>query len=187
MKSRESWIAAPFSMRSWVFSTMPALDVAYVNPFIKAVDGLMSTMVKVPATLRKPRLRGRGERLNSPFSIAVQIDLSGPTQGVVAVAFSRPVALKLASALAGFEMTTLDADCRDALGEIGNMLVGQAKPDLPGGTTRMSVPKVVETADVPFPRQMPVLLLPFDTAVGPFLIAVACRSGAAEPAAPVAA
>src|SRR5690606_5260413 len=108
---------APFRVRG-----MPALDFAYVNPFIRAVDGLMTTMVKVPTTLRKPRLRERGEQLNSPFSIAVQIELTGSMVGIVAVAFTRPVALRLASALAGLDLKAIDDDCRDALAEIGNML-----------------------------------------------------------------
>src|SRR5690606_24262101 len=161
-------------------AAMSALDVTYVNPFIRAVDGLMSTMVKVPATLRKPRLRERGEELGTVLPIAVQVELTGTTEGVVAVAFTKAVATALASSLAGIEMKIIDADCRDALGEIGNLIVGQAKTELPGGATRMSVPKVLSPDGLEFPQRAPVLLVPFDTAVGPFLIAVACLSSGQE-------
>lgn len=161
---------------------MPALDVAYINPFIRAVDGLMSTMINVPATLRQPRLLSSEAGIGSHLTIGVRVDLFGTTQGMVLVAFSRPVATALASALAGTEMRTIDDDCRDALGEIGNLLVGQAKTLLPGGATRMSVPAVVDTIGVEFSDKHPVLLVPFDTAVGPFMIAVACH-GATLPAA----
>lgn len=147
----------------------PTLDVAYVNPFIRAVNGLFTTMVKVPSTLGKPRLREKDEDLSRRFVVSVEIGLQGGPDGVVAVSFMRPVALAVASSLAGCTFQAIDDDCRDALGEIGNMLVGQAKVELPGGGASMSVPRVIDTADLMFPTG-PVLLVPFDTPVGRFLV-----------------
>lgn len=156
---------------------MPLLNVAAVNPFIKAVDALVATMVHVPTTRRKPRVLERHERIGVEFTVGVEIALRGATAGTVALALSRPVALALASALAGSPFRSVNDDCRDALGEIANMIVGQAKIELGQGIT-MSTPRVVVAAALAFPEDTPVILLPFDTAVGPFVLGIACRDAA---------
>src|SRR5690606_36159764 len=100
----------------------------------------------------------------------VEIGRKGGPDGVVAGSFVQPVALAAAAALAGCTFQTLDDDCRDALGEIGNRLVGQAKTERPPGSATRSVPRVSPTTEVAFPQDAPVLLVPFDTPVGRFLI-----------------
>jgi chemotaxis protein CheX len=157
---------------------MPSLNVEYINPFVAAAQTLFSSMAKIDVFLGKPRLQQAGEDLSRPFEIAVCVDLVGPTEGVIGVVLSGPVACALASALAGTKFSAIDNDCRDALGEIGNMLVGQAKTNLPGGNCRMSLPRVIATRTLAFPKGFPVILLPFDTHCGRFVIAVGCRSAA---------
>lgn len=160
---------------------MPSLDVRAINPFLTAAQTLFATMAKIDVVLARPRLRRPGEDLARAFEISARIDLVGPTEGVIAVALSSDVACALASALCGYNVRNLNDDCRDALGEIANMLVGQAKTGLPGGTSRMSVPVIVPTADVVFPDDNAVILIPFDTHRGRFVIAVGCRSDAPVP------
>jgi chemotaxis protein CheX len=160
------------------------LSVAYINPFVASVRTLFTTMGLGDAVLCTPRVRRPGEDLARAFEVAVVVELSGPTSGVVAVMLSRRVACALGSSLAGVGFSSVDADCRDALGELGNMLVGQAKAGLPGGSSRMTVPQVAETASVRWPARTPVLVVPFDTPHGRLAIGVACRT---DPAAALAA
>lgn len=153
-----------------------SLDVAYINPFIRAVNALFGTMLNSKANLSRPRLF-EYERDLRPFPTSVEMRLEGAIEGVIAIGFSQESALGVASALLGQPMGRLNADARDALREFGNMVVGQAKAELAqAGEVRMSLPQVTETADVQFPRGLPVLLLPFDSGLGVFQIAVACRT-----------
>jgi chemotaxis protein CheX len=155
---------------------MSSLDVACINPFVAAAQNLFSSMAKIDVIPSRPRLMPKGVDLSRVYEIAVCVELSGPTEGVIGVILSLPVACALASALAGTTFTTVDADCRDALGEVANMLVGQAKAKLPGGTIKMSLPRVVPTQDLVFPPKCPVILVPFETPCGRFIIAIGCRT-----------
>ncbi len=155
---------------------MESLKVEYINPFIVSARTLFSSMAKLDISLEKPWLRGPREAIPRTFELAVCVELSGHTHGAVGVYLSRPVACALASALTGAPYTTITEECRDALGEVGNMLVGQAKAKLPGGLCLMSLPRIVNAGEMKFPPSVPVINIPIDTPAGRFIIAVGCRT-----------
>jgi chemotaxis protein CheX len=106
------------------------MDVKYINPFITAVKKLFNTMIEVPFKLGKPSLK----KGNVPeYEISSIIGLSGTVTGCVVINLSKEIALQLVSALIGDEVTELDDDCTDAIGEIANMIAGNAKTDFPIG------------------------------------------------------
>ena len=72
--------------------------------------------------------------------------------------------------------TTVDNDCVDALGEIVNMIAGAAKTQMPGGLSTLSVPNVIlGTHQVKCPTGVVPIVIPCQTAAGPFAIEVAIR------------
>lgn len=160
---------------------MESLKVEYINPFIVSARTLFSSMAKLDISLEKPWLRGPREAVSRMFELAVCVELRGQTHGTVGVYLSRPVACALASALTGAPYTAITEECRDALGEVGNMLVGQAKAKLPGGLCLMSLPRIIDAAEMEFPPSMPVIHIPIDTPAGRFIIAVGCRTATGEP------
>ena len=154
---------------------MPCLDVAYINPYIDATRQVFATMVKVPLAMGKPWLRG-GDRLDKVYQVSVLVGMQGAARGMLALSLSQPVAIALASAFSPNPIKTVNRDCLDALGEITNMIAGQAKQHLPTGQITLSVPRIVSTRRLPYPSDIPVMLIPFDTATGRFLIQVAVDS-----------
>ena len=85
-----------------------------------------------------------------------------------------PLATTLASELLGDTIDTLDEDCIDAVGEIANMIAGNAKTDFPGGANAISVPRVVIGRDkVVYPAATPIISIPCETDEGPLQIDVA--------------
>src|SRR3954469_20812169 len=116
------------------------MDVQYINPFIASSRKVFDLMIKVPLQLGKPRLRNGDD---GRYAVSAVIGLGGAVTGCVILGFSQRVALALASGLAGVSFTQVDNDCVDALGEIVNMIAGNAKPDLPGGLSTLSVPNVI--------------------------------------------
>ncbi len=154
---------------------MRAFDVAYINPFIAAADGVFDTMIKSPLSLGKPRLLGDPSEVTRQFGVATQIALSGELDGVVLLSLSRPVALSLASGFAGAPFKELDADAMDALREIASIIVGRAREGLPKGGLTMSLPKVMDRSAVHFGGDAPVLVIPFDSGAGRFVIETSFR------------
>ncbi|BBO66547.1 chemotaxis protein CheX [Desulfosarcina alkanivorans] len=149
------------------------MDVKYINPFVNAVKKIFNTMIEVPFKLGKPSLK----KDNVPqYEISGIIGLSGTVTGCVVINLSKDIALQLVSALIGDEVTELDDDCTDAIGEIANMIAGNAKTDFPSEGTSISVPSVViGKHKVSYPSGLPIISIPCITDKGELVIEVALK------------
>ena len=149
------------------------MDVKYINPFINAVKKLFNTMIDVPFKLGKPCLK----QGNVPeYEISGIIGLSGTVSGCVVINLSKEIALQLVSALISEEITELDDDCTDAIGEIANIIAGNAKTDFPSQGTSISVPSVViGKHKVSYPSGLPIIAIPCITDKGELVIEVALK------------
>ena len=149
------------------------MDVKYINPFVTAVKKLFTTMIEVPFKLGKPSLK----KGNVPeYEISGIIGLSGSVTGCVVINLSKDIALQLVSALIGDEVTELDDDCTDAIGEIANMIAGNAKTDFPSAGTTISVPSVViGKHKVSYPSGLPIIAIPIITDKGEMAIEVVLK------------
>ncbi len=149
------------------------MDIKYINPFIKAVQNVFKTMIDVPFKLGTPYLK---KDPLPPNEISAIIGLSGSVTGCVVINMSKAIAFELVSALVGDEVTELDDDCTDAIGEIANMIAGNAKTDFPGENNSISVPSVIiGQHEVSYPTGLPIICIPGETNTGPFVIEVALK------------
>ncbi len=147
------------------------MNAQYINPFIKAVTGLFATMIAQPVRLGKPVLK-KTPVASHPISSVIQID--GQARGCVVVSFPEPVALALASALLDETMDEIDADCLDALGEVANMIAGNAKNEFPDDSGAMSVPRLsTDQTAIAYPPDVPIISIPCETDDGELIIDVA--------------
>jgi chemotaxis protein CheX len=90
---------------------------------------------------------------------------------------SKDVAFHLVSCLIGAEVTELDEDCTDAIGEIANMIAGNAKTDFPGTGNSISVPSVVVGKHkVSYPSGIPIISIPCLTDKGELFIEIAIKA-----------
>ncbi|MFI5381492.1 MAG: chemotaxis protein CheX [Tepidisphaerales bacterium] len=162
------------------------MDVAYINPFLIASQEVFQKMVKVGLSLEKPYLR-RGSETSAAVNAVVKLE--GAVTGSVFLRFSQPMALAAADGLSGQAQAGLTDDCLDALGEIANMIVGNAKKLLPSETpVNMSTPKVLlGSGGLEYPENQPFIVIPCATRKGRFVIEVGLRKpGKNEPALKVA-
>ncbi len=149
------------------------MDVRYINPFLTAVKEVFETMIQVSFTIGKPCLKKDGIPSHDVSSI---IGITGEVAGSVVINFSAKTALQLASALLGDELSALDADCVDAIGEIANMVAGSAKNGFPVTNTSLSVPTVVVGKHkVSYPSSIPIISIPCETSEGKFSIDIALK------------
>jgi chemotaxis protein CheX len=149
------------------------MDPKYIQPFVNAVQNVFSTMIDVPLSLQKPFLKNGHE---VPYEISGIIGLSGNVSGCVVVSMSHKIAYRLVSALLEEEVSDLDDDTTDAIGEITNMIAGNAKTDFPGEGNSISVPSVVVGKHkVSYPSGIPIVVIPCKTDAGELMVEVAIK------------
>ncbi len=149
------------------------MDVKYITPFIIAVKKLFDTMIEMPFSIGKPTLK---KNTAPAYEISGIIGLSGNVSGCVVINLSEKIALAMVSAMMGEEITVFDDDCTDAVGEIANMIAGNAKTDFPGENNSISVPSVVVGKHkVAYPSGVPIICIPCNTDQGQLVIEVAIK------------
>jgi chemotaxis protein CheX len=94
----------------------------------------------------------------------------------VVINLSEALALRMASGLIGEEMSELDEDCTDVVGEIANMIAGNAKTEFPVENCSISVPSVVIGKHrVAYPKGVPIISVPCKTDDGELVIDIAIK------------
>ncbi len=143
------------------------MDVRYINPFINGIKNVFRTMLSTDIVISKPRIKPRDI---ATTDISAIIGFSGDAAGSVALCFPTRTAEAAASKFAGVEINASHEDFADALGELANMVAGQAKSKLDGLDVYISLPRVIAGADLKLldTKSAPVLLLPCDSALGRF-------------------
>ena len=150
------------------------IDPSYIKPFVVATKKVFETMIDVPFKLGKPGLK-KGSDM-PPHEISSIIGVSGNVCGSVVISMTHAIAFELVSALIGEAVTELDEDCTDAIGEIANMIAGNAKTDFPSNENSISVPSVVVGRHkVSYPSGVPVITIPCILGQGEMFIELALK------------
>ncbi|ACL02004.1 chemotaxis protein CheX [Desulfatibacillum aliphaticivorans] len=149
------------------------MDVKVINPFITATLNVLDTMAMTKA--KAENLYIKQDEVATGDVTAV-IGLSGDTRGTVSVSFSEECALAIVSKMLGEQISSLNEDIKDAVGEIGNMISGQARVKLEelGRVLYAAVPTVVtgKNHSINHITTYPIVAIPFVTDDGSFTIEV---------------
>ena len=147
------------------------MKVEYINPFIVATRHVFETVASCTVHAEAPEL---STREGTMYDVSGIIGLSGGARGSVVISFPKEVALKIVTAFAGIESKCLDEDFCDAIGELANMVAGNAKKDLEGLNVSISIPSVVLGRDhrIVTERKTPCIAVPFVCDHGRFVIEV---------------
>jgi len=148
-----------------------AMDIHYVNPFIKGIKGVFSTMLDTDVTIGKPMAETNDDQIADTSAV---VGITGDAVGVVVMGFPMKTAVNVASAFAGVEMSMDHEDFTDALGELVNMVTGLAKSKLEGLNCSISLPGVIIGREhiVSRSKVTPRLTLPCDSKLGRFCVEV---------------
>jgi chemotaxis protein CheX len=149
------------------------MDVRVINPFIDATFNVLETMASTKADAGKPYLKhdhvARGD-------VTGMIGLSGEVSGTIAVSFTQKSILAIVSNMLGEEMKELNGETKDAVGEIANMISGQARQKLEeqGRHLKAAIPTVLmgKNHSITHVTKAPVVAIPFNTDNGEFTIEV---------------
>jgi len=149
------------------------MDAKLINPFINATLNVLQTMAFVVCKPGKPYLKkddmARGD-------VTGVIGITGEANGSVSVTFDERSILKIVSNMFGEEMTELDGEIADAVGELTNMISGQARKELEEGGKiyEAAIPSVVTGKNhcITHITHGPKVAIPFTMDEGSFTIEV---------------
>ncbi len=100
-------------------------NVRLLSSFIESVRSVLTIMADTDAKPGRPKISSEG--LQAADVVGV-IGLAGAKlRGSMAISFSEPCVLHIASEMLGEKVTQLDEDTLDIVSEIANMVLGNAK------------------------------------------------------------
>ena len=149
------------------------MDAIIINPFINATLNVLETMAFTKAKVGKPYVKkddiAKGD-------ITGVIGITGNENGTISVTFDEKSILKIGSNMFGEEMTAINSEIADAVGELTNMISGQARKELEeiGKVYQAAIPSVItgKNHTIVHISDGPKIAIPFSTEVGTFTIEV---------------
>lgn len=148
------------------------MDAELINPFLNATKSVIETMAFTPITVGKPSLKTTNQTWGVISGIIGMA--SEKLQGSMVLSFDEKSVLEIVSKMLCENYTSLTHDVVDAVGEITNMICGNAKRDLSekGFLFDMAIPVVILGKDMEVTQlaKGPVLCVPFSTEKGKFVV-----------------
>lgn len=149
------------------------MDVKLINPFISATTNVLETMAFISVSAGKPYLKTDSVAKGDVTGI---ISLNGVTNGTISVTFQEKCILRIVSNMFGEEMQELNEEIADAVGELTNMISGQARKELEetGKIFHSAIPSVItgKSHTITHYTDGPKIAIPFYTKQGNFTIEV---------------
>ncbi len=146
-------------------------DVELAKPFVKAVVDILGTMASVEVEVGQPFVKKENI---AEGDVTGLVGLTGDKKGSISISFEKACAVHIVKNMLGDAIEDILDDVKDAVGEIVNMVSGQARVglaasglNLQGGTPTVimgdgHVIKHVTTGKV--------VAIPFKTSAGKFTI-----------------
>jgi chemotaxis protein CheX len=150
------------------------MKAKYINPFLVASLNLFKEHLGMEVRSLNPFVRKDPTVLEEVSGI---IGLAGETSGAVVLSFSRSTAMNVVSVLAGKTYTALSNEVLDGVGEMVNIIAGNAKQDLLEFRISISLPGVIVGAAtrIHWPEGIPVITIPFETNLGGLTVNVSLK------------
>ncbi len=118
------------------------MDQAFIMPFVKSVKNVFETMLQMPVKVGTPSIKNDDTK---PLDISGIISFSGQVEGSTVLSLPMDTAVKAVGQFLGVEMDPKEEeeDFVDAIGELINMISGNAKAQFPTEKVSISCPSVV--------------------------------------------
>jgi chemotaxis protein CheX len=154
------------------------MKAKYINPFLQASLNLFREYLGMNVSAGTPFINKEPKDL---FEVSSIIGLAGQTVGAIVLSFPRECAIKIVSQFAREQYTTLSNTVLDGVGELVNIIAGNAKKDLLDFKIVISLPGVIvgNGYKIKWPQGIPVICIPFMSEAGDFTVNVSLRDMAA--------
>jgi chemotaxis protein CheX len=152
-------------------------DAKIVRPFLEAVKNVIGTMAMIEVVPGKPFMK---RDTVASGDVTGVIGITGDRNGTMSVTFTRPCIQAVVGNMLGEPVDELNQDVRDAVGELTNMISGQARRGLQmlGVRLEAGIPTVVtgENHSIAHISREPILAVPFSTTHGDFTLEVSLET-----------
>jgi chemotaxis protein CheX len=149
------------------------MTIRYIDPFVAATANVFQELFRLPAEVQKPYLIKADDAHN--WDVSAIIGLAGEAKGAVVLSFTEAFAKALTVRLVGDGSPVTSDMVTDAIGEMVNIIAGNAKKGLEQYRLVISLPSIVKGKNhvIAWPaRGIPIIGVPFKTDLGPFHLSV---------------
>ncbi|MFW5801494.1 MAG: chemotaxis protein CheX [Spirochaeta sp.] len=159
------------------------MSIQYIEPFVDATTHVFEDFFNEQPVPGKPFLFHREE--NHRWDLSALIGIGGDSRGVVAIMMTGTLAVNLTSILTGTKTTEVTDDVIDAIGEIVNIVAGNAKKGLEQYVLTISLPSIISgpVHNIAWPSNIPIIGIPCETSHGEFILAVGLENIILKPGA----
>ncbi|VAX19530.1 Chemotaxis protein CheX [hydrothermal vent metagenome] len=134
----------------------------FINPFLNATINVISTMAMIQPKAGKPYLK---KDKKASGDISGVIGLTGAMKGAIVISFSAGAVCKIVGSMLGEEYNELNDDISDAVGELTNMISGDARRKLAelGHNFEAGIPTIIRGKEhvIESITKGPVIAIPF--------------------------
>lgn len=115
----------------------------YIQPFVDVSESVFRDFIGSEAKAERPYFASKED--NNDWDVSAVIGLTGEARGAVVISMKASLALRLTDILTGSSHPSLDDEVIDAVGELINIIAGNAKKGLEE-TFRMviSLPTIIK-------------------------------------------
>jgi len=141
------------------------------NYIVESTEEVFNTMIFLEVTSQGPMTEGK-ESIFSHFS--AMIGLSGDLMAMISIHCDAYIAMEIAGAMLDTEFDEVDADVKDAMGEVANMLAGGLKSRFLDDNldVTLAIPTTVmgKGYSISSPKRSNRLVIPFEMVQGQFFV-----------------
>jgi chemotaxis protein CheX len=150
------------------------MKAEYINPFIQSITEVFENMLECTPEMGDARV---AENESQSTDLVGIIGLSGTAKATVAVRLPVPTALALVSKLLGTKMKCVDSLLVDGVGELANIVAGNAKSKFADQSLSLSLPTVVRGSILKSSntKDCEWLEVPFTSPLGDFSLAISFK------------
>jgi len=150
------------------------MDASYITPFMTSIQNVFSTMFQLPVEIGEPRLKTNS---NTTHDISGIIGVSGEMVGTIVLSMPTEAAESIVALFTGEKLSTDSDDFADAVGELINMISGNAKAEFQRKAVSISCPSVVIGSGhrVASNSGTPCVMIPCTTDCGEIVLEIALR------------
>lgn len=157
------------------------MDASYITPFITSLQNVFTTMLQLQVTPGEPHIKTAS---STTYDVSGIIGMSGEVIGSIVLSFESDTAERVVALFCGEQIETGSVDFADAVGELVNMISGNAKAAFPQNHKKVSIscPSVVvgKSHIIAVQKDTPCVVIPCTCDCGDMAIEVAIREQAPE-------
>jgi CheY-specific phosphatase CheX len=123
-----------------------AVDVRVINSLLKSTVFICKQYGIGEVAMKKPQVKEPGGNWSGDIASSIAIK-SNLFQGALLISFDKKAYLQMFGTMLGEEHTEINAENADAVGEICNMIMGNAKADISNYNVGMSLPQPLKPGE----------------------------------------